>query len=88
MLHGAQECVGLRLEVIDGDPRESGRRLAAQLPPARIRWERDAELHFVLLSLGCSLICWRHIRPWPTSEIRCSDASIARAEDELVTPLL
>jgi transposase len=29
----------------------------------RIRWERDAGLHYALLSLGCSLICWRHIRP-------------------------
>ena len=29
----------------------------------RIRWERDADLHHALLSLGCSLICWRHIRP-------------------------
>jgi transposase len=25
----------------------------------RIRWERDARLHCALLSLGCSLICWR-----------------------------
>jgi transposase len=28
----------------------------------RIRWERDAGLHYALLSLGCSLICWRRIR--------------------------
>jgi transposase len=29
----------------------------------RIRWERDAGLHYAFLRLGCSLICWRHIRP-------------------------
>jgi transposase len=29
----------------------------------RIRWERDAALHYAFVSLGCSLICWRHIRP-------------------------
>jgi transposase len=29
----------------------------------RFRWERDASLHYALLSVGCSLICWRHIRP-------------------------
>jgi transposase len=29
----------------------------------RIRWERDAALHYALLRLGCSLICWRHVRP-------------------------
>jgi Transposase DDE domain len=29
----------------------------------RIRWERDAGLHYALLSLGCSLICERHILP-------------------------
>jgi transposase len=29
----------------------------------RIRWERNAGLHYAFLSLGCSLICWRHIRP-------------------------
>ena len=28
----------------------------------RIRWERDAAALRVV-SLGCSLICWRHIRP-------------------------
>jgi transposase len=28
----------------------------------RIRCERDAALHYALLSLACSLICWRHIR--------------------------
>jgi transposase len=28
-----------------------------------IRWERDADLHYALLRLGCSLICWRQIRP-------------------------
>jgi transposase len=28
----------------------------------RIRWERDADLHYALLSLGCSLICWRYVR--------------------------
>jgi transposase len=29
----------------------------------RIRWERNAGLHYAFLSLGCSLICWRHTRP-------------------------
>jgi transposase len=29
----------------------------------RIRWERNAGLHYAFLSIGCSLICWRHIRP-------------------------
>jgi transposase len=29
----------------------------------RIRWERHAALHYAFVSLGCSLICWRHIRP-------------------------
>jgi transposase len=29
----------------------------------RIRWERDAALHYAFVSLGCSLICWRQIRP-------------------------
>jgi transposase len=28
-----------------------------------IRCERDAGLRYALLSLGCSLICWRHIQP-------------------------
>jgi transposase len=28
----------------------------------RIRWERDAALHYAFVSLACSLICWRHIR--------------------------
>jgi transposase len=28
----------------------------------RLRWERDAAQHYALLILGCSLICWRHIR--------------------------
>jgi|tagenome__1003787_1003787.scaffolds.fasta_scaffold20840400_1 transposase len=27
----------------------------------RIRSERDAALHYALVRLGCSLICWRHI---------------------------
>src|SRR3954449_9818500 len=34
----------------------------------RIRWERDAGLHYALLSLGCSLICWRHLRPRRNNE--------------------
>jgi hypothetical protein len=29
----------------------------------RIRWERDGLHYYALLSLGCSLICSRHIRP-------------------------
>jgi transposase len=29
----------------------------------RIRWERDAALHYAFVSLGCSLIRWRHVRP-------------------------
>jgi transposase len=29
----------------------------------RIRSQRDAGLHHALLSLGCSPICWRHVRP-------------------------
>jgi transposase len=38
-------------------------RLAAHFRRLRTRWERDAGLHYALLSLGCSLICWRHTRP-------------------------
>ena len=44
-----------------GRPRRRPERLIADR--LRIRWARNARLHYAFLSLGCSLICWRHIRP-------------------------
>lgn len=35
-----------------------------QLRRLRIRWERDPNLHLAFLSLGCALICHRHLKKY------------------------
>ncbi|MFE2336693.1 transposase [Streptomyces coelicoflavus] len=58
----------------DSPPRESARlgklryvveqtfALLHQFKRLAVRWERRLELHDALLSLGCSLICWRRLK--------------------------
>lgn len=36
--------------------------LLHQFKRLAVRWERRLELHDALASLGCSLICWRHLK--------------------------
>ena len=54
-------------------------RLAAHFRRLRIRWERDADLHHALLSLGCALVCrgtshtMTHVRGSLLTDIMDSD---------------
>jgi hypothetical protein len=47
-----------------GHPRSDDRACfgAVQFRRLRIRWERDATLHLAFLSLGCAIICHRHLK--------------------------